>query len=64
MLKDIINNQLAVIAAMNDLREARPGEVERAGEYTARSVRTIADALQHLSEESLRSWQAKHGAPE
>jgi uncharacterized membrane protein (UPF0182 family) len=60
MLKDIINNQLAVIAAMNDLREIRPEEAKRACDYTARSVTTITEALHHLSEESLRSWHAKH----
>ena len=60
MLKDIINNQLTVIRAMNDLRDVRPGEAQRAFDYTARSVTTISDALQHLSEESLRSWKAKY----
>ena len=60
MLKDIINNQLTVIRTMNDLRDVRPGEAQRAFDYTARSVTTISDALQHLSEESLRSWKAKY----
>ena len=60
MLKDIINNQLTVIQAMNNLREARPEEARRACDYTSRSVTAISDALQHLSEESLRSWQAKY----
>lgn len=60
MLKDIINNQLAVIAAMNDLRSMRPEEAKRACDYTARSVTTITEALHHLSEESLRSWRAKN----
>lgn len=60
MLKDIINNQLAVIQAMNTLRESRPDETKRAFDYTARSVTTISDALHHLSEESLHRWQAKY----
>lgn len=60
MLKDIINNQLTVIRTMNDLRDARPEEARRAFDYTAKSVTAIADALQHLSEDSLRSWQAKY----
>ena len=60
MLKDIINNQLTVIQAMNNLREARPEETKRACDYTSRSVTVISDALQHLSEESLRTWKAKY----
>lgn len=60
MLKDIINNQLTVIQTMNNLREARPEETKRACDYTSRSVTAISDALQHLSEESLRTWQAKY----
>jgi hypothetical protein len=60
MLKDIINNQLTVIQAMNNLRESRPEEARRACDYTSRSVTAISDALQHLSEESLRTWQAKY----
>jgi hypothetical protein len=60
MLKDIINNQLTVIKTMNDLRDARPEEARRAFDYTARSVKAISEALQHLSDESIRSWQAKY----
>jgi hypothetical protein len=60
MLKDIINNQLTVIQAMNNLREANPEETKRACDYTSRSVIAISDALQHLSEESLRSWKTKY----
>ena len=60
MLKDIINNQLTVIQAMNNLREAKPEETKRACDYTSRSVIAISDALQHLSEDSLRSWKAKY----
>jgi two-component sensor histidine kinase len=60
MLKDIINNQLTVIRTMNDLRASRPEETQRAVDYTSRSVAAIAEALQHLSDESLRSWKARH----
>jgi sensor domain CHASE-containing protein len=60
MLKDIINNQLTVIQVMTNLREAKPEETKRACDYTSRSVVAISDALQHLSEESLRSWKTKY----
>ena len=60
MLQDIINNQLAVIETMATLREARPAEAQRACGYISRSVRTISEALNHLSEESLQKWQDKY----
>jgi len=60
MLKDIINNQLALILAMSNLREERAEETLRAGDYISRSVTTISEALRHLSDESLHSWMAKY----
>jgi uncharacterized membrane protein len=60
MLKDIINNQLAVILAMSTLREARLDEAVKAGDYISRSVTAISEALQHLSDDSLRSWLRKY----
>lgn len=60
MLKDIINNQLAVILAMSTLREARLDEAVKAGDYISRSVTAISEALQHLSDDSLHSWMSKY----
>jgi len=60
MLQDIVNNQLAVIQAMADLREATPAEAKRASAYIAKSVGTISEALRHLSEESLRNWRSRY----
>lgn len=60
MLQDIVNNQLSVIQAMNELRQARPDEAQRAADYTSRSVATISQALQHLSDESLVAWKNKY----
>ena len=60
MLKDIINNQLSVIEAMNNLRESRPEKAQQACDYTSRSVTKIFNALQHLSAESLQRWQEKY----
>lgn len=60
MLKDVINNQLALILAMSNLREERAEETLRAGDYISRSVTTISEALGRLSDESLHSWMAKN----
>jgi hypothetical protein len=60
MLKDIINNQLAVILAMTNLREAHSEETLRAGDYISRSVSAISEALKHMSDESLHTWMAKY----
>jgi ABC-type Co2+ transport system permease subunit len=60
MLKDMIDNQLAVILAMSELREARVEETRRASDYISRSVSAISAALQHLSDESLHSWLVKY----
>jgi NADH:ubiquinone oxidoreductase subunit 2 (subunit N) len=64
MLKDMINNQLAVILAMSELREARAEETRRASDYISRSVSAISGALQHMSDESLRSWLVKYRTPD
>jgi hypothetical protein len=60
MLKDIIDNQLAVIVAMSDLREAHAEETLRAGDYITRSVAAISGALRHMSDESLHLWIARY----
>jgi membrane protein implicated in regulation of membrane protease activity len=60
MLKDVINNQLTVIQGMDYLRSASPDQTKRASEQIARSVTSISDALQHLSEESLKAWRNKY----
>jgi len=60
MLKDVINNQLALILAMSNLRDERAEETLRAGDYISRSVTAISEALRHLSDESLHSWLAKY----
>ncbi len=64
MLKDMIDNQLAVILAMSNLREAHAEETKRAGDYISRSVSTISEALQHMSDESLRKWIVKYRPPD
>ncbi len=60
MLKDVINNQLMVIQGMDDIRTADPAQAQRAHAQISRSVTSISDALQHLSEESLRAWRNKY----
>ncbi len=64
MLKEIIDNQLAVIVAMSDLGESHAAERKRAGDYISRSVASISEALRHLSDESLRSWISKYRTPD
>eukprot|EP01034_Spumella_vulgaris_P002105 gene2104-biopygen1865 len=60
MLKDVINNQLTVIQGMDFIRNENPDQAQRATDRIARSVTSISDALQHLSDESLRAWRNKY----
>ena len=60
MLQDIINNKLAVIQMMAELREARPAEAQRACTYITQSVTAISVALKQIDDEQIRSWQVRY----
>lgn len=57
MLHDIVKNQLAIIS----LNAQLSGSQERHQQRIEASVKRIEDALTHISEESLSSWQARYG---
>ncbi len=54
MLRDVVNNQLTVILAHRGVRRAE--DVER----VRTSVHAVSQAVNSLSEESLRSWRSRY----
>jgi hypothetical protein len=60
MLKDLINNRLAVIQGMADLRTNETITSAEANQRITRSVAEISKTLQDISEDSLRSWQSHY----
>ncbi len=60
MLNDIINNQLTVIQAMNDLHRNGAIETRRACDAVADSIQAINGVVHTLSEESLQRWKARY----
>lgn len=60
MLKDVINNQLAVIMGTLGFRSGSGSDVRRAQNLTTQSVEKISNALNDLSEDSLRRWQSRY----
>lgn len=60
MLKDIVNNQLTVIQAMNDLHREGAVETQRACDAVSNSIQSISSVIHSLSEESLRQWKARY----
>jgi uncharacterized ion transporter superfamily protein YfcC len=60
MLRDIINNNLAVIALSSQLYGVDARKAKTAIEQTERAIENISKALDTISEESLRSWRSKY----
>lgn len=60
VLQDVVNNQLAVIQAMADLRQSRPEEAQRACGYISQAVTSISDSLKHMDEDRIKSWRLKY----
>ena len=61
MLKDVINNQLAVIQMSRETTS--PDDIHattRTNERVLNAIGRIADALNDISEESLKRWHSKH----
>ncbi len=56
MLKDVLNNHLTVISISTSNNTAASKAVER----IQRATSAISDALNNISEESLRSWKKKY----
>ncbi len=61
MLKDVINNQLAVIQISHEVRSNNASVTQEANERMIASIRLISDALRDISEESLSRWHSKYG---
>ncbi len=57
MLKDVVKNQLAVLRIANELNQRAPGTIDPA--RIDASITEIAEAVDSLSQESLRTWQAR-----
>ncbi len=60
VLQDLVNNQLAVIQAMADLRQSRPEEAQRACHYISQAVTSISDSLKNIDDDRIKSWQLKY----
>lgn len=58
MLKDLVNNQLAVMRLANDLNQNAPGSVDPA--KIDRSIVQIKETVESLSDESLIRWQERY----
>lgn len=61
MLKDVINNQLAVISIASGISGSDNSKSGRAMAVIARSVETISAALHDLSAASLERWRKRYG---
>lgn len=59
MLKDVVNNQLAVLRLANDLNEENPHTSN--AKQVDESIDQIKQAIESLSQESLRTWQERYG---
>lgn len=60
MLNDIINNQLTVIQTAAGLRDGESAQAQAAFAAITRSVTAITEALQHISDDTLREWHFKY----
>ena len=60
MLKDIVNNQLAVIRFTADVQQREGVAIKEASARINNSVAKIHAALENISEESLKQWKDKH----
>ncbi|MGH7581582.1 MAG: hypothetical protein ACREM9_15505 [Gemmatimonadales bacterium] len=61
MLQDRVNNQLTVMLGMTEIRNREMTAAERQDMETATiAARTVAQELDSLSVESIRSWERRH----
>jgi membrane protein implicated in regulation of membrane protease activity len=60
MLQDLINNRLAVIQGMADLRTHETITSAEANARITRSVTEISKTLKNISEDSLRDWHTHY----
>jgi len=58
MLKDVVNNQLAIIRLANDLNANKPGTIDPT--KIDNSIEAIKSAVESLSNESLQLWQERY----
>lgn len=60
MLRDVVNNQLAVIQLNHETSRGDPAAMARATRSIAESAGLISASLHDLSEESLRRWRSQY----
>jgi len=60
MLKDVINNQLAVIQIVHETTHTGDLAIKTANERVICSINLISDTLKNISEESLKRWRSKY----
>lgn len=61
MLQDRVNNQLTVMLGMTEIRNREMTPLEQQDmETVTTAARTVANELESLSVESLRSWEHRH----
>jgi len=61
MLQDRVNNQLTVMLGMTEIRNREMTPTERQDmEVATSAARTVAQELDALSVESVRSWERRH----
>ena len=63
MLRDIVNNQLAIIRMDLDLaNQPAGGATARSLDHMQRAIDTISQTLDNVNEESLARWQSHYGS--
>lgn len=61
MLRDVINNQLAVIQMTHEASRADNVAITNANQRITQSIGLISEALKNISEESLQRWRTQYG---
>jgi hypothetical protein len=61
MLQDRVNTQLTVLVGAAELTQGQGRPLEGDMEVAISAARTVALELEHLSPESLRSWERQYG---
>ena len=60
MLRDVINNQLAVIQMTHEAPRADDVAMKDANQRITQSIGLISEALKNISEESLQRWRSQY----
>ncbi|HTJ77416.1 MAG TPA: hypothetical protein VL357_00305 [Rariglobus sp.] len=60
MLKDVINNQLAVIQMTRETPHSEGAASDNSNQRVIQAIHLISETLQNISEESLRRWHSQY----